>query len=156
MTHASNLVVKEEGGATLVEFAILAPLLFMLIFGIVEMGWLFARNVDVGHGAREGGRLAIVDFGDEAAIVTETCNRMNLAALSDPTSVQITLARLDGTSNGSSNDVGDFATVTVVAPGTTLTGILDWAIPPGLLLSSTADIRIEQVPSWSTGTFTCP
>jgi Flp pilus assembly protein TadG len=155
MTNAPKPYAKEEG-ATLVEFAILAPLLFMLLFGIVEMGWLFARNVDVGHGAREGGRLAIVDFGDETAIVTETCNRMNLAALSDPTSVQVTLARSDGTGNGSANDVGDFATVTVVAPGTTLTGILDWAIPSGLQLTSTAEIRVEQTPSWTTGTFSCP
>lgn len=155
MTNAPHHVGKEEG-ATLVEFAILAPLLFMVLFGIVEMGWLFARNVDVGHGAREGGRLAIVDFGDETAIVAETCSRMNLAALTDPTSVQVTLARFDGTSNGSSNDVGDFATVTVVAPGTSITGILDWAIPSGLQLTSSSDIRIEQIPSWSQGTFNCP
>ena len=145
-----------DKGASLVEFAIVGPLLIMLLFGIIEMGWLFARNVDVGHGAREGVRLATVDFGDQAAIVAETCNRMGLATLSNGTGVSVTLARSDADGNGSSNDVGDMASVSVVAPGTTMTGLFNWVLPPSLELTSTAQILIEQAPSWTTGTLNCP
>ncbi|HKX75315.1 MAG TPA: TadE/TadG family type IV pilus assembly protein [Acidimicrobiia bacterium] len=145
-----------DRGATLIEFAILAPLLFLFLFGIIEFGWLFARNVNVSHGAREGARLAIVDFGNANAIVAETCDRMTLATMGNPSAVDVTLGRADATGNGSANDVGDYAIVTVTAPGTSLTGLFNWALPPTLQLTSTAEILIEQSPSWSTGTFACP
>lgn len=145
-----------DDGASLVEFAIVGPLLILLLFGIIEMGWLFARNVDVGHGAREGVRLATVDFGSQAAIVAETCDRMGLATLSNGTGVSVTLARSDADGNGSSNDVGDMASVSVVAPGTTMTGLFNWVLPPSLDLTSTAQILIEQAPTWATGTLNCP
>ena len=32
-----------ERGANLVEFAVLAPLLILLVIGIVEFGWLFGQ-----------------------------------------------------------------------------------------------------------------
>ena len=44
---------RGERGASLVEFAILAPLLIVLVLGIVEFGWLFSQNNDVRHGPRE-------------------------------------------------------------------------------------------------------
>jgi Flp pilus assembly protein TadG len=154
MTNAQNR--KGQSGASLVEFAVLAPLLFALLFGIVEFGWLFARNVDVGHGAREGVRLAAVAFGTETAIVNETCNRMGLATLSNPSSVFLTIGRSDATGNGSADDVGDIASVTVSSPASTLTGFFDWAIPPSTSLMSTAEIRIEQIPNWTPTTSTCP
>ncbi|MDX1747957.1 MAG: TadE/TadG family type IV pilus assembly protein, partial [Halobacteriales archaeon] len=68
-----------ERGAALVEFAVLAPLLILLVLGIVEFGWKFGQFNDVRHGAREGGRYAAVD-GDgtgNAAIHTRVCQAMD-------------------------------------------------------------------------------
>jgi hypothetical protein len=53
--------LKGQRGAAAVEFAIIAPLLFMLIFGIVEFGLVWSqKNVYVGA-AREGARYAAVN-----------------------------------------------------------------------------------------------
>jgi Flp pilus assembly protein TadG len=52
---------RRERGASIVEFAIVAPLLFLLLFGIIDFGWAFSQNLDVKHAAREGARLAAVN-----------------------------------------------------------------------------------------------
>ena len=44
--------------------ALVAPFLLLLLFGIIEFAWVFGQNLSVTHGAREGARLAAVDFGD--------------------------------------------------------------------------------------------
>lgn len=47
---------KEERGAALVEFAIVAPLLFLLLFGVVEFGRAVVTFTGVTTAAREGAR----------------------------------------------------------------------------------------------------
>lgn len=46
----------KQRGATLVEFAIVAPLLFLLLFGLIEFGRAIATYTDVATAAREGAR----------------------------------------------------------------------------------------------------
>jgi hypothetical protein len=149
---------RKELGANLVEFAIVMPFLLLLIFGLIEFAWLFSQNLDVRHGAREGARIAAVNFPDgplnppptptssaqTSLIVAEICDRMDVAS-----NAEVTLT--------SSGGVGGTATATVEAPADTLTGFLDWAIPPSLVLSSSVDIRLEQAPGWAnTANEACP
>jgi Flp pilus assembly protein TadG len=47
-----------ERGATLVEFALLAPLLFLLLFGIIEGARLIGGFTGIWTAAREGARYA--------------------------------------------------------------------------------------------------
>jgi hypothetical protein len=47
-------------GQGLTEFALVAPLLFLLIFGIIESGRLIYYYHSLNHGVREGTRHAIV------------------------------------------------------------------------------------------------
>src|SRR5690554_2480659 len=49
---------RGEAGASLVEFAIVAPLLFLLLFGVIEFGRLLATHTSVYTAAREGARYA--------------------------------------------------------------------------------------------------
>lgn len=49
---------SDEGGAGLAEFALVAPLLLIILFGIVEFGIAFNRAQAIEAGAREGARLA--------------------------------------------------------------------------------------------------
>lgn len=49
---------RNEDGAALVEFAILAPLLIMLLFGIVTAGLAFNHSISLSHSAREASRQA--------------------------------------------------------------------------------------------------
>lgn len=157
ISRLRNRTRGKDEGAQLVEFAILLPLLLLVLLGIVEFGWIFAQNLDVRHGAREGARLAAVNYpvgqlpsppartsGQTDTIVAEICDRMDTTS-----NVEVSMTSTGG--------VGDEATVTVEALADTLTGFLDWAISPSLTLSSTVTIRVEQFAGWAnTANQACP
>lgn len=48
-----------EEGASAVEFAVLLPLLIMLVFGIVEFGIVFGQDLALSNGARQGARIGV-------------------------------------------------------------------------------------------------
>lgn len=50
-----------EGGVALVEFAFVAPVLFLLLFGIIEFGFVFNDYQSIRQGVRDGARVAVVD-----------------------------------------------------------------------------------------------
>ncbi|MFY9587287.1 MAG: TadE family protein [Actinomycetota bacterium] len=51
---------QSERGASMVEFAIIITLLFLLIFGIIQFGFAFNRDQGLHAAAREGARVAAV------------------------------------------------------------------------------------------------
>jgi Flp pilus assembly protein TadG len=52
--------LRGQKGASLVEFAIIAPLLFLIIFGIIEFGILIYDKAMLTNASREGARAGIV------------------------------------------------------------------------------------------------
>jgi Flp pilus assembly protein TadG len=52
--------VQKEAGATAVEFALVLPLLLLLILGIIEFGLLFYQQAIVVTASREGARAGII------------------------------------------------------------------------------------------------
>jgi Flp pilus assembly protein TadG len=64
-------LLRGERGSQIMEVALVAPLFFMLMFGITEFGraiWLFGS---ISHAAREGTRYAIVRGGESGRAATE-------------------------------------------------------------------------------------
>ena len=53
-------VVRSERGAELIEFALVFPLLLMVVLGIVDFGFLFQRLEVVTNAAREGARMRVL------------------------------------------------------------------------------------------------
>jgi Flp pilus assembly protein TadG len=51
----------DETGATLVEFALVAPLVFMLIFGLIAGSYLAFQNASLHDGATAGSRMASIE-----------------------------------------------------------------------------------------------
>jgi Flp pilus assembly protein TadG len=51
---------RSESGASAVEFAILLPLLMMILFGIIEFGLALYQQAVLTNASREGARLGIV------------------------------------------------------------------------------------------------
>jgi Flp pilus assembly protein TadG len=49
---------RSEAGQALVEFALVAPLFFLLIFGVIQFGILFGGQIGLGNAAREVARYA--------------------------------------------------------------------------------------------------
>ncbi len=137
----------------MVEFALVVPLLFGVLFGIVEAGWTFGQVLDMQHVAREGARLAAVNYqptsddGDlqTGELVAEICKRLESP---DDGRVSLTFAT-DGSA-------GALATIRVERDLDQLTGFfgfLDTFEP-----ASEVEFRLERPVSWNatTGMQVCP
>lgn len=76
-----------ESGQALVEFALVAPLLFLLLFGIIEFGRFVYTSHILNEATREGARYAIVH-----GALTQFCDsgpRSDGAASCDPTAQRV-------------------------------------------------------------------
>lgn len=142
-----------DRGAALVEFALIAPLLFMLVFGVIDFGWAFFQQLDVRHGARESARLVAVNYKTTATptpadqltqIIREACNRMDSGE-----NVSVHFHRL-GTAA-----VGQSVEVTTKKPVDTLTGFFD-VVLAGKVTTSQVRIRLEQDATWANMSATDP
>ena len=63
---------KHFAGQELVEFAIILPLLLLIVFGAVDLGRLFHAYITISNAAREGARYGIIYPEDTAGILTIT------------------------------------------------------------------------------------
>jgi Flp pilus assembly pilin Flp len=55
---------RDEDGAAAVEFALLLPLLVLLLFGLIEFGLAFNKRIQATNAAREAARMAVVGIDD--------------------------------------------------------------------------------------------
>jgi hypothetical protein len=143
--HAGpNQKPATERGASLVEFALVAPLLFVLLFGMIEFGWLFGQFNEVRHAAREGARYAAVSRPDldgggagNSDVVKAVCDSINLPGAT-------VLVSLSG-----GTDRLDYATLTVDADVGSLSGapLITSFLPNNL--SNSATFRLEQDAGWT-------
>jgi len=129
-------ILSGEKGASAVEFAIILPILVMLVFGIIQFGLVFNKYIAITHAAREGARLAAVglyeEWGDEefmAAVQNSAPTvQINTVDVYDPEGIGI----------------GNPVTVTVTGEIVTIN------IPPGAVgpvqipLTCTATMRRER------------
>ena len=82
-------LIKDERGAELVEFALVLPLLLLVMLGIMDFGFLFQRYEVVTAAAREGARVAILP-GYATADVTARVNAyLTAGGLTDPATVTV-------------------------------------------------------------------
>ena len=51
---------RSEDGAQLVEFALVLPMLLLVVLGIAEFGFIFQRYEVMTNAAREGARIAVL------------------------------------------------------------------------------------------------
>ncbi|MEV5051784.1 TadE/TadG family type IV pilus assembly protein [Arthrobacter sp. LAR12-1-1.1] len=74
-----------ERGAVAVEFAILAPVLIMLLLGIMEFGRAYSAQITLSNAAREGVRvMAINNSATAAATATAKAAAKNAATTLNP------------------------------------------------------------------------
>jgi len=104
-------IIKCQKGAAAVEFAIIAPLLFTITFGIIEFGLLFYDKQVITNASREGARYGILWSPTrptveeiEAKVASYTSNM--LVTFGAAVSPDITIDGIGG-------DPGDALTVTV-------------------------------------------
>ena len=138
----------KERGANLVEFALIAPLLIMLVMGIIDFGWILSTQQDVRHGAREAARLAAVNAGNTTTMKDLVCGSMNVSS-----GATVTFSYTGAA-------IGNSGSVVLVAPVASLTGFATLPFANAIYPSSfteTVDFRLEQPATWTSGTGgTCP
>ena len=112
---------RTEDGAAAVEFALVLPILLVIVFAIISFGWVFAQSLALSNSARQAARYAAVenrtcdDVKDEA--VSASAPLVKLDPTVDPNAVQI--SRTTGTPCGvpatdqPCKDSGDKDNVTV-------------------------------------------
>ena len=76
--------IRSEEGVVAVEFALVVPLLLMILFVIVEFGYAFNAQISVTHAAREAARTM--------AITKDWTDAQNAALASSPS---LSPAKLD-------------------------------------------------------------
>jgi Flp pilus assembly protein TadG len=73
--------LRTDRGAAAVEFALVAPLFIMLVFGVISFGIVFAQNLALGNGAREAARSAVVEDRTCGQIETTATDAANSIAM---------------------------------------------------------------------------
>ncbi len=71
MDHSLKTKKKREAGLSSVEAAIFAPLLFLLIFGVLEYSWAFLKIQQVNGAARRCARMGIIEGATVAELMAE-------------------------------------------------------------------------------------
>ena len=125
---------RGERGASAVEFALVVPILLMMVFGIVDFGLAINRYAMVNNAAREGVREA--SLGATESEIRAVVAR-GTADLPGTVTITIGCKKPDGTTTCTSWNVGmesgGIAEVTVESTS-------DWLTPIGKLVSSRLQI----------------
>jgi Flp pilus assembly protein TadG len=138
-----------EDGASLVEFALVLPVLALLLFAMLDFGKAFNYWIDETHLANEGARWAVVDRNpgggslqqylvDQAT--TDELRNGGTASVANPAEVCISFP------NGTSN-VGDPVLVTVTATYNWLPIIGNRIGVTQTTITGSSHMRLEAVPT---------
>lgn len=77
-----RLCRKKRRAAAAVEFAVVAPLFFLLVFGMVEYGRMVMVQQIITNGSREGARIAVLDGATTVEVVSAVDTYLASASLS--------------------------------------------------------------------------
>ena len=61
----TSKIGDNEKGQSMVEFALILPILILLLCGICEFGWLFSNKIMADNACREAVRYAAVHYNDD-------------------------------------------------------------------------------------------
>jgi Flp pilus assembly protein TadG len=109
---------KNRRGAAAVEFAVVAPLFFLFVFGIIEFGRMVMVQQVLTNASREGARLAVLD-GSETGEVEGVIDDYLVGAGIDNSirDIEIDVTGADGESKTlDSSGYGDAVSVAVSVP----------------------------------------
>ncbi len=144
-----------KAGAAMVEFALLLPLLFLMLVGIIEVAFLLSSYVAITNSAREGARVGVsYDTASDAVRTQKVIDAVtsaydiswphpmglasNVGNLDEPDAIQVVYAPDDPTNM---SRIGQPITVTVRYRHEMSFGIVP-QLPP-VVFTATSTMRIE-------------
>jgi Flp pilus assembly protein TadG len=144
---------RGERGAAAVEFALVAPVLFLVLFGIIDYGIWFADAISLRQAVRDGARQgAVENFGSCSPPATGTTDAdlhnlaCGVASAADPllgtVAVRAVIASAPASASGASWQPGYTLRVCALSEHTSLLPLVPF--PAGGITEARVDIPIEQ------------
>lgn len=142
-----RIMKGRDDGSAAVEFALIAPVLVLMLIAVVDLGLVMIDNVRLSSAVRAGAQFAMQDPDDKTSIRTVAVNATTLTI--DPADITVSdkFCECDGvvsacdTTCASGFAPGEYVTVTAT---TTVTSILSYPwLPSPTTLSQSTTIRVE-------------
>jgi Flp pilus assembly protein TadG len=143
-------LIRDERGSPLVEFSVMAPLFFMVMFGVIEWGNIFYVQNNMLIAARQAARSWAVD-GPPASPSTAASTAITYACSNVPLhgsnfSYTFTLTYFSGcTGAGTPQGQYGIATMTITSPAAPASLVNYLGTVTGLTLSASATLQEEFV-----------
>ncbi|MBP2626276.1 MAG: TadE family protein [Firmicutes bacterium] len=127
-----NRYIKNNRGQALVEFALMLPVLLLLVVGVMEFGLIINQYMVLAEAAREGARSAALGDSDTA-----------ITTVVKTAASQIDITQLTITISPTTRIRGSRVTVTVAKPAQAITQLMSPFFPPGFMVQGAATMRVE-------------
>jgi len=108
--------LKSEKGQAMVEFALVLPILILLLCAIMDFGWIFFQKILVTNAAREAARYSAVHLYDDGTVNAADTTAARTVALGSSSVLPDALTASLTVSDGA-------VTVTVTSPAAVITGL---------------------------------
>jgi Flp pilus assembly protein TadG len=141
------LATNDETGQSLVEFALILPVLLLILFGLLAFGKAFNYWNDETHLAAEGARWAVVNTnpggGSLQQYIQQQADSAELRGLA-----RVCISFPTNPDTGSSGQVGDPVTVAVKSTFTWMPFVSSRAgLTPTTVIGGSATMRLEALPT---------
>jgi hypothetical protein len=127
-------MVRNENGQSLVEMALVLPVMLMLLLGIFDFGRIFYSYIHLNLASQESVRLA--GLGKSDSEVKQFAK--DYIHVGSPSQLDVDVSPGD-TIRGP----GDYVTVKLSLPFTIITPFLSSVVPSPLLINTESTIRVE-------------
>lgn len=126
--------LKDQKGQALVEFAIVLPILLLLVMGILQFGMMLNSYLTIENAAREGARTGIIGSSDSEIQNLIISTSPNL----DPAKLKVTI-----TPSGAARKPGDTLTVKVTYNYELIVPIISNLFNDVVVLNGQTSMRVE-------------
>ena len=140
MRYASVTNRATRRGTAVVEFALVAPLLFMLIFGIIEFGRMLMVQQVITNAAREGSRYVVLPGSSNSSVESRVADVLTGTGVSGY-GVAITPSDI------TQADADDPISVTVDVPYKNVSWVTGFLPLEGRIMSASCVMRKESTGS---------
>jgi len=123
---------RNEKGQSLVEFALVVPLVILILMAIIEFGFMFNAYITISNASREGARLGALGSND-TAVVTRV---VDTSVALDPTKISVSITPAN-------RSRGDMIRVQVNYDYVLITPIVSSILSPFIDLEAETVMRVE-------------
>ena len=125
---------SDEKGQSMVEFAMIVPILLLIVVGIIEFGFMFSGFLTLTNASREAARAISLGATDANAIQRAKDSSMQL----DGTQMVVVIDPNSGT-----RQQGDMVTVTISYEYDFLTPFMEAILGSNFMLETDTTMRVE-------------